>query len=459
MVESMMELVSKLSPVTVMFRGTLESIFSDERLNGVFASHAQRQYCRELTFADAARLMVQVVARIRPSINAAYRAEAKAIPVSAAAVYQKLNGTEPAVCEGLVRETSRATAAVIDELHGSVAGPVPGYDVRILDGNHLAGTEHRLAELRGHGAAALPGHTLAVLDPQRRLIEDVVVCEDAHTNQRLLIPRVLERVEAGQCWIGDSHFCTRGFLLGVHRRDAGFVVRQHQQLQGELLGRRRAAGRCPTGKLYEQRLRITADDGEVLELRRITIELDRPTQTGQTQIHLLTNLPPRVRAHRVAQSYRDRWQIETAFQEVTVNLRCEIDTLGYPGAALLGFCVALVLYNALAVVKAAIRRGTPGAKDAPRNLSMYALADEIAGLWRGLEIVPAAQWHQAFHQRTARQLARQLRVLAKDVDLCRFTTCAWTPQHDRPPPTSGNRGNHRATARLIEKRKSHSQSP
>ena len=43
------------------------------------------------------------------------------------------------------------------------------------------------------------------------------------------------------------------------------------------------------------------------------------------------------------------WQIEGLFQDLTVALHCELDTLGYPRAALFGFGTALVAYNTLAV--------------------------------------------------------------------------------------------------------------
>ena len=41
--------------------------------------------------------------------------------------------------------------------------------VVILDGNHLAATEHRIKELRDERAGALPGQTLVVLDPSLML--------------------------------------------------------------------------------------------------------------------------------------------------------------------------------------------------------------------------------------------------------------------------------------------------
>ena len=45
--------------------------------------------------------------------------------------------------------------------------------------------------------------------------------------------------------------------------------------------------------------------------------------------------------------------METAFQHLEAYMHSEIKTLGYPKAALFGFCLALVAYNLLAVVLAA----------------------------------------------------------------------------------------------------------
>ena len=82
----------------------------------------------------------------------------------------------------------------------------------------------------------------------------------------------------------------------------------------------------------------------------------RPLRDGSTEVRLLTNVPAnKAGAKRLAEVYRTRWQIETAFQELTVYLRCEVSTLGYPKAALFAFCVALVSYNLMSAVRAALR--------------------------------------------------------------------------------------------------------
>lgn len=450
----LIELFASRSPVCVMVRATLENILSEERLNQMFEQTATRQYCRELTFATCVQLMTMIVARIRPSVNAAYKSAADQIPVSVQSVYNKLKGIEPVVSERLVRDTAADIAAVIDQLNANVDGPLPGRETRILDGNHLAGTEHRITELRRLGAAALPGQTIPILDPQRRLIEDVIVWEDGHSHERALLGQVLPRVKAKQCWIGDRAYCTKMFLFGVAKRKAHFVIRQHAQLQGELIGRRRKIERCDSGMVYEQKLRICGEGTEELIVRRITIERDKPTKDGETEIHILTNLPASVSSLNVAEAYRHRWTIETAFQDVTTTLRCEINTLGYPDAALFGFSIALLMYNVLSVVQATLRDSQTETRTIERNVSMYAIADEISGVWRGMEIAVANEvWTEVYAGLTPKQLVGKLRSLARKADLALYTTHKWSPKSPQPKRISGNRGNHVSTQRILDKRK------
>jgi IS4 transposase len=55
-------------------------------------------------------------------------------------------------------------------------------------------------------------------------------------------------------------------------------------------------------------------------LRRITIRLKTATRDGDKEIHVLTNLPSKVSAVRVASLYRQRWTLEQAFNELTTHL-------------------------------------------------------------------------------------------------------------------------------------------
>ena len=57
-------------------------------------------------------------------------------------------------------------------------------------------------------------------------------------------------------------------------------------------------------------------------------------------------------------------------------LRCEVNTLAYPKAALFGFCVAVLAFNVLSVVKACCARH--GEEKIDDVLSTYYLTEEIA---------------------------------------------------------------------------------
>ena len=225
--DDIFERFARQSPVTVMARAALEHALSPQAIDALFDRTAERQYTRTLLFSSVVDLMGSVVAKIQPAVNAAYRARAEALGVSLRAVYDKLERLEPGLSAELVRHTARTLGPVISSMRGERAAWLPGYRVKILDGNHLAGTEHRLKELRTIGAGALPGKALVVLDPQAMLVTDVFCCEDGHAQERSLLGSVLEAIRPGEVWIADRNFCTTDFLSGIGERRGSFVIRQH----------------------------------------------------------------------------------------------------------------------------------------------------------------------------------------------------------------------------------------
>ena len=216
------------SPVSVMMRALIERIFRPERLDEIFETHARVQYTRELLFSTLVNLLSLVVCGIQPLVNAAYKAKAQEIKVNRSAVYQKLNGVETALSAALLRETATELESLIQQMGGSSPPLLAGYETRILDGNALAATEHRLAVLQTVAAAPLPGKSLVVLDPALRLAVDIFPCQDGHAQERRLFQQVLDRGQAGQLWIADRNMCTLGFLMGLAGRQAAFLVREHQ---------------------------------------------------------------------------------------------------------------------------------------------------------------------------------------------------------------------------------------
>lgn len=442
------------SPVTVMVRATLENVLSRERLDELFDGAAVRQQNKELLFSTVADLMGSVVCRVRPTVHAAYQAQSESIGVSVKAVYDKLKRIEPGVSQALVRETAERMAAIVRQTGGTEADLLAGYRVLIVDGNHLPATEKRLKELRTRNVAPLPGHALVVLDPALMLAVDVFPCPDGHASERTLLPELLQTLQPKDLLLADRNFCTSQFLWDISvQRGAFFLVRQHgSSLKHELVGSRKKVGRVATGVVYEQPLRLCGRNGEMLLVRRITLELDKPTEKGDTAIHLVTNLPSEISALVVAELYRQRWTVEGAFQQIEATLNSEIDTLAYPHAALFGFCLALVAYNALSVVRAALR-GVHGAEKIQQEVSGYYLADEVSGTWRGMAIVlPPEFWEERFARQTPSQMAQFLLRCARHVRLSAFRRHPRGPKKPRSKVSKRGRA-HVATQRILNERR------
>jgi IS4 transposase len=442
------------SPVPVMVRALLENTLSPQSVDELFENVAERQYTRTLLFSSVVDLMGLVVNRIHPAVNAAFHARAETIGVAIKSVYNKLDNLEPILSAALVGTTAERMETIVTTMVAALPPLLPGYRVRILDGNHLAATEHRIKELRTMRAGALPGQALVVLDPSLMLVTDVILCEDGHAQERSLLDQVLELVRAKDVWIDDRNFCTTSFLFGIARREAFFVVRQHAStLHWEFTGKKRACGRIETGKVFEQTVRLSnPDTGEILFARRITVALDKPTRDGDGEIHILTNLPKKAaRAKTVADLYRKRWTIETAFQELEATLDGEINTLGYPKAALFAFCVALVSYNLMSVIKAALR-AVHGAQTVEEKVSGYYLANEVTMTHRGMMIaIPEDEW-AVFQKLTPVEMAGVLIDLARNVRLALYPKQPRGPKKPKPEKQSGAKIKHVATAKVLKTR-------
>jgi len=273
------------SPVCVMVRGSLEYALPEQFVNQIFEDTAVKQYTRDLLFSDVVDVMGSVVCQVFPSVNAAYKKQAELFAVSRRALYDKINLVEPRVTRELIVQTSRRLAPVIQRLDKQCGRKalLPGFRVRILDGNHLAATDHRIEELRDIAAGPLPGQVLAVFDPDRRLIVDAFPYEDAHAQERKLLIDVLDAMQPCEVWIADRNFCTALFLFQTATNKAYFVVRQHaSNVRWEPVAERRRIGRIETGVVYQQRVQIIDNWGNRVSIRRITIQLDKPTEDGDT---------------------------------------------------------------------------------------------------------------------------------------------------------------------------------
>lgn len=192
----MFQRFAEKTPVSVMTRASMEHALAPDALNALFGEHAGKGYTRELLFSSVVDLMSVVVTKVEPSVCAAYQAVADTLPASITSVYNKLNGLGPGLSAALVGHTAERLAPVVLAMDGQLPALLPGCRVKIVDGNHFAATERRIHELRGSVAGPLPGHALVVLDPALMLATCMIPCEDGHAQERSLSTDILALVQA-----------------------------------------------------------------------------------------------------------------------------------------------------------------------------------------------------------------------------------------------------------------------
>ncbi len=179
---SVIERFEQHAPASVMARTALEHALpagwpdarASSEIDEVFDEHRERQYSRELLFSTVVELVTLVSLGLRPSLHAAaWTMDTR--PVTLAALYDKVNRTEPAILRALVRGSAERLAPVAAAVDSGTI--LPGWRLRVLGGNHLPASEKRLVPLRGHRGAALPGQSLVVYDPDSGLVTDIVASE------------------------------------------------------------------------------------------------------------------------------------------------------------------------------------------------------------------------------------------------------------------------------------------
>src|SRR5262249_17894518 len=277
-VEAMFEQFVSKSPISVMARAALEHALSAEALDELFDQTAQRGYTKDLLFSTTVDLMSLVVCGKAPQVQAAFKQMHERVPVTLKSVYEKLQRVETGVSARLVRHVAGRCGALIGAMGGGCAGLLDGYRVRILDGNHLAATQKRLKATRGHSAGALPGQSLAVLDPQAMLITDVIPCADAHAQERALVDQVLPLVQPGDLSTEARNFCPVDSRDGVPRRGACFVTRRHGNTTVEAEGEYGPEVETETGWVSERRAWVCRDGARALAVRQVRVRLRQATE-------------------------------------------------------------------------------------------------------------------------------------------------------------------------------------
>lgn len=443
-----------VSPMTTLVRGLIEWMFpgaSWTRLHGQLAPQCRT---RTLSIDAVCLLMVQVVAGSRRSVFAAFQADqargTPTIEASYQALYGKLGRMVPEFSCGLVRASAQRLSRLM-KVAGCPGLPGwKGYRIRMIDGTQPDGSEHRLEVLRRLRAAGLPCRLVVLFDPAWKMCVDAQAAEDAYASEQRLAEPFFAQAQPKEVLVGDRHYCVARLFLQAADRKASFVIREHApQLILQELGPARRVGRVETGVVWEQPVEVTdGANGRLLTLRRVMVRLDEPTEQGEMEIRLLTNLPARVRAKKIARLYRRRWDIERHFDVIKNHLQGQVDSLGQPRASIFAMCLSMVAGNALAVVQEALS-SIHGAEEVEK-LSGYYLADEIAGNYRAVSALLDPSELAELSERSAKRFWTWCRSVARQIRLPAFSAHPRGPKKPPPKKASGKHRHHYSTYRLLK---------
>lgn len=446
--EEVLARFEKKAPASVMAKLALEQAIAAEWVDQVFEEHRQRQYPRELLFSTIVELMSLVSLGLRPSLHAAAR-QMDDLPVSLAALYDKVSRTEPALLRALVVGSAERLTPTIEELGCSAI--FPGWQLRIVDGNHLPSTEKRLGALRRERGAARPGFSVVVYDPDLDQVVDLQPCEDAYASERVSVLPLLENACAGQLWMADRLYCTLPVMEACEEARASFIIREpskHPRLIQESDWQKPIT--VEAGTVREQTIEVKGGR----QWRRVELRLHTPTDSGDTTLLFWSNLPENITAQQIADLYRRRWSIEGMFQRLESVLESEIESLGSPRAALLGFTSAVLAYNVLSVLKRSVEQAHRETQPEGWEASTYHLAVQVRSGYEGMQIALPSE-HLPVHT-PPEGLAQRLLALARNIQPRQVAKSKRGPKVAKPKEwLEGKAANaHVSTDRVLKAAKS-----
>ena len=147
--------------------------------------------------------------------------------------------------------------------------------------------------------------------------------------------------------------------------------------------------------------------------RRVELNLQIPTESGDSVMWFWSNLPDTISAEQIADLYRRRWSIEGMFQRLESVLDSEIASLGSPRVALLGFASAVLAYNVLAVLKRSVEQAHRETQPEGWDASTFHLAVQVRSGYEGMQIALPSDYLSL--QMTSESLAERLLARARNI--------------------------------------------
>jgi hypothetical protein len=224
-----------------------------------------------------------------------------------------------------------------------------------IDGKKIKKLAKRLKLLRGVAGSLLGGKVLVGINGRTGLAIAMSSALDGEANDAplvpLLVPQIRQLMDGLLLWVADRQFCdlTIPHLLG--ERGNAFAIRHCLKMKFHPDPDRPAKDSVDSEgrKITEEWGWVGAPkDKRRLYVRRITLH-----RSGEESIIVLTNLldDTKFPAWAIMQVYRERWQIERVFQQVTEVFQLQRLIGSSPQAAIFQASLCLILYNLIQVIR------------------------------------------------------------------------------------------------------------
>lgn len=333
-------------------------VASEQVLNDIFDQHRGLAYESCLTFETLVDVVFKALLAHQGSGRTSFAAarDAGTLEVTDQAVYGKLRRTPVPVSEALVSTVSQRLSDLVPSVEiRSLPTSFAAYQVIHIDGKKIKKLAKRLKPLRGVTGSLLGGKVLVGINGRTGLVIAMSSALDGEANDAplvpTLVPQIRERIAGLILWVADRQFCDLTIPHLLSERGGAFVIRHCLKTKFHA-DPARPAQTCVDSQGRHLREEWgwagSATDKRRLYVRRIT--LDRP---GEESIIVLTNLleSGAFPAWAIMEVYRERWQIERVFQQVTEVFQLQRLIGSSPQAAIFQSALCFILYNLIQVIR------------------------------------------------------------------------------------------------------------
>jgi hypothetical protein len=386
--------VCKRLPLAEASLRLLDFALDKQMLETVYTHHRGTSFERVISFPVCVRLMADCLLGHHGSAHRTFQAAIdendNSLDVSVQAMYGKLRRLPI----GLSLATFDAASARLRSIGTFVDNPLPASLKNLwvlgFDGKKLKYVAHKLKPLRRLKGNIFGSKLLAVQDLATKQAVAVEAHEDGEASDVPLVPAAVARVRAladarQRLWVGDRGFCDFASLELLSSENDHFVIRHNAACKFTVDERvPKREGQDDEKRAYREEWGWLGKDR--VRVRKITVT--RPTGDPFTIITSLLDADG-YPAEDLLLLYRERWGLETMFQQIvqTFNLRHLISAA--PRATVFQAVLSLLLYNITLMVRDIV---ASQAKQEAKDVSLFLLFDElVAQLTSWLHMMDVAE--------------------------------------------------------------------